>query len=83
MAPCAVRFRARLARSPRSREGRLTEPPADAQPRPQELVFMPLTGHLLSARLGNVSILRSLTYGTPDRVLVDNLKPATRSFRYR
>ena len=57
--------------------------PAAAQPYRGELVFMPLSGHFLSARLGNVSSSRLLTYGTPDRVLVDNLKPATRSFRYR
>jgi hypothetical protein len=78
-----VRIRRIFPIAERRGQSRLTEPLADAQFQQREHVFVPLTGHLLSARLGNVSILRSLTYGTPDRVLVDNLKPATRSFRYR
>jgi hypothetical protein len=42
---------------------------------------MPLTRHPLSARLANGSNYRPLTHGTPI-VLVNNFKPATRTFRY-
>ena len=42
---------------------------------------MPLTRHPLSARLATGSNYRPLTHGTPI-VLVNNFKPATRTFRY-